>query len=260
MPIHFHTTNSNGSADAETTEQQCAEVFNDWPHFSSHLTSAHGVHDQELHALKDSNRIGRNHQRTFWCGFCREIKVLAKAGRKAWDERFDHIGEHFVQHGRPIRDWVSPQGHRSKGQMRSEAQVGTWPAYSDAAAAAASDEKAENEDEKRDMDLGDAAGEKEEDEEEEDDDEDVDVDDAPDMELDVVQYCVSLFRSSMLFPLHHANNILQCQCHDGPWSSLTGHCACVNCGHSCSSCFGRSKAHVRQPQQPQRPSIAIGVA
>lgn len=45
----------------------------------------------------------------FWCGFCAKL-IDFKEGRVAWDERFDHIDDHFMgRRGLPkqgIQDWV----------------------------------------------------------------------------------------------------------------------------------------------------------
>lgn len=70
---------------------------------------------KEHHHIKDedyirdqtkSNRIGRNGQSGFWCGFCREIITLKKRGLEAWDERFSHIDDLHFKKGETIDSWL----------------------------------------------------------------------------------------------------------------------------------------------------------
>lgn len=66
------------------------------------------------------NRIGRNGQSQFWCGFCREIIPLEIEGLGAWDERFNHIDSEHLKKGQRMGDWLSPSGHLTKKQEQEE--------------------------------------------------------------------------------------------------------------------------------------------
>ncbi|KAI9713328.1 MAG: hypothetical protein M1812_006687 [Candelaria pacifica] len=95
---------------------ECARLFFRREVFVSHLKTAHNVSDEAY--IKDEaqkRRIGRNGQSQFWCGFCREIVCLERKGLEAWDEKFDHVGEHFNR-GLRIEAWVPVGGDRPKGE------------------------------------------------------------------------------------------------------------------------------------------------
>lgn len=76
---------------------QCAKVFYRRELYQAHLKDHHHIGDDaEIRKRSQANRIGRNGQSGFWCGFCRKIVTLTTRGLDAWDERFNHIDcEHF---------------------------------------------------------------------------------------------------------------------------------------------------------------------
>lgn len=72
----------------------------------THLKNAHNITDKaDISEWTNGAHIGRNNFKTFWCGFCTkkvqgvEVKGcvvrLEKRGLDGWDERFDHLGNHF---------------------------------------------------------------------------------------------------------------------------------------------------------------------
>lgn len=78
------------------------------------------VHRLPSEAARDhahKQRIGRNCQTRFWCGFCKVIVELQKKGLEGADERFNHIDKHFKQ-GCHIADWWEVEGSEAKGQLK----------------------------------------------------------------------------------------------------------------------------------------------
>lgn len=70
--------------------------------FEWHLWNDHEVRDDaERGARMEGCRVHRGSVERFWCGFCREVVIVdAAAGKGAWRERYDHIGNHFTgSHG-----------------------------------------------------------------------------------------------------------------------------------------------------------------
>ncbi|OJD26330.1 hypothetical protein ACJ73_02289 [Blastomyces percursus] len=57
-------------------------------------------------------------QHQTWCGFCRKLVLLHEEGQQAWEERFDHIEEHY-QSGQVIDNWLLPSGHKTVGETRN---------------------------------------------------------------------------------------------------------------------------------------------
>ncbi|KAI9756247.1 MAG: hypothetical protein M1835_000767, partial [Candelina submexicana] len=95
---------------------ECARLFFRREVFVSHLKTAHNVNDEAyIRDEAQKRRIGRNGQSRFWCGFCRSIVCLERKGLEAWDEKFDHIGDHFNK-GLRIDKWVPVGGDRPKGE------------------------------------------------------------------------------------------------------------------------------------------------
>jgi hypothetical protein len=97
---------------------QCARLFEKDEAFIRHLVSVHDVVEGS-DTMKDcllKNRIGRQAQSTFWCGFCGEILPLTEKGIAAYRERHVHIGGHYNE-GKRIDDWLMESGHRTKGVL-----------------------------------------------------------------------------------------------------------------------------------------------
>ncbi|KAL8736082.1 MAG: hypothetical protein Q9181_002568 [Wetmoreana brouardii] len=86
---------------------QCANVFYRREQFQGHLREKHHIQDeQEIREQCQRNRIGRNGQNRFWCGFCRQLIELKAKGLDAWEERFNHIDNLHYKQGRTIYEWV----------------------------------------------------------------------------------------------------------------------------------------------------------
>lgn len=113
---------------------QCAKVFHRREQFQAHLKDHHHIKDEEyIRAQTKSNRIGRNGQCGFWCGFCHEIVTLKKRGLEAWDERFSHIDDLHFKKGETIDSWLPldkdvPKGfHRIRDQVVDECPTSPSP-------------------------------------------------------------------------------------------------------------------------------------
>ena len=94
---------------SESRINQCAKLFYRREQFQAHLKDGHGFNDDEL--IRDKcrkYRIGRNGQSGFWCGFCKNIVTLKQKGLAAWDERFNHIDEHYSKQKLRIDQWYLP--------------------------------------------------------------------------------------------------------------------------------------------------------
>ena len=97
--------------------QPCAELLSTAGDFSTHLARDHGIVDKRrISSLCGVKRIGRNGEKSFWCGFCCCITPVRETGLKAWDERFNHIGNHFRDKKR-IEEWLPPGEHITKGEI-----------------------------------------------------------------------------------------------------------------------------------------------
>lgn len=108
-----------------STINQCATLFGCQNDFKVHLRQDHAMQDNEyIDNQCKQNRLGTNCQCGFWCGFCKEIIKLDNKGLEAWDERFNHIDEHFTKQGRRINDWIPPDDDKPKGWRRRENSIG----------------------------------------------------------------------------------------------------------------------------------------
>lgn len=75
--------------------------------FKSHLNESYSIRDETIVRAKSQGcRIGRNCQSRFWRGFCRKLVEFRKRGLEAWNERFDHIGDHIEKEGRKSYNWM----------------------------------------------------------------------------------------------------------------------------------------------------------
>ena len=84
----------------------------------------HHINDEDyIRTQTKRNRIGRNGQCGFWCGFCREIITLKKRGLEAWDERFSHIDDLHFKKGETIDSWLPLDQDVPKGFLRIHGQV-----------------------------------------------------------------------------------------------------------------------------------------
>jgi len=91
---------------ARSKINQCAKVFYRRELYQAHLKDHHGIGDDtEIRKRSQENRIGRNGQSGFWCGFCRMIVTLKTRGLEAWDERFNHIDREHFNNEETIDHW-----------------------------------------------------------------------------------------------------------------------------------------------------------
>ncbi|EED16042.1 C2H2 finger domain protein, putative [Talaromyces stipitatus ATCC 10500] len=117
---HCHTQSFRCSLPRDKHDE-CARVFLREQEFLKHLDIVHHGPGRmkKLQQLADG-RIGANDAEskfTYWCGFCKVIKIVEKTGVEALKERFDHIDSHF-QKGGNIKRWVPAKGHTEKGAQK----------------------------------------------------------------------------------------------------------------------------------------------
>lgn len=97
---------------------------------TTHLRNVHNIIDKTEIATKTKEaHIGRNNFKTFWCGFCPTIPgqdspkgrvvLLKKGGLDGWDERFDHLGKHFIDDGLKIGKYEFHDDDDQYGQPQS---------------------------------------------------------------------------------------------------------------------------------------------
>ena len=98
----------------------CAAHFFRAEQFKTHLLTSHKLAASAIDELVRSNRIGKNCQGQFWCGFGCGIVELREKRNAAWDERFDHIAGHFEREGRGIEVWVCVGEGRGRGELGRE--------------------------------------------------------------------------------------------------------------------------------------------
>ncbi|KAF2088130.1 hypothetical protein K490DRAFT_64804 [Saccharata proteae CBS 121410] len=113
------------SSSCSSNAPPCAELFYHKDVFNAHLKGApHNLGpDERAHEVK-IRRIGRNSQSRFWCGFCQKILPLEKKGVDAWDERFDHIDEHFKTE--KIEDWLCIESNVAKKDAYGDLDKGRF--------------------------------------------------------------------------------------------------------------------------------------
>lgn len=117
---HFQLEAFRCSLPSPTPNTDCAAHFFRAEHFKSHLVSSHKIPPSAIDGHVRRNRIGKNCQGQFWCGFERKIVELKEKRNAAWDERFDHIAGHFEREGRGIEEWVCVEEGRGKGELGRE--------------------------------------------------------------------------------------------------------------------------------------------
>jgi hypothetical protein len=100
----------------------CAKIFYHPATFEEHLKEFHKIADEQLlEDHKKNGRIGRGNQGRFWCGFCKKILPLKEVGVAAWDERFNHIDNHYKE-GTRVDHWVDVETNQTKEEMIQEAE------------------------------------------------------------------------------------------------------------------------------------------
>ncbi|KAF2662967.1 hypothetical protein K491DRAFT_709618 [Lophiostoma macrostomum CBS 122681] len=115
---HFQLESFRCQLPSPSSQIPCGELFYRVEGFRSHLEQEHKMVmvDAINHEVKN-RRIGKNGQGQFWCGFCRKIVRLEKKRNAAWDERFDHIDNHFSKEGKKIEAWLCIEGRKTKGEV-----------------------------------------------------------------------------------------------------------------------------------------------
>ena len=109
----------------------CARIFYAGKAFEEHLKDGHKISNNEL--VSDhvrEGRIGRGNQGRFWCGFCKKIFVLREQGVPGWDERFNHIDDHFKR-GNRVDSWVDAETNQTKEEMMTESHRKRTDQHSD---------------------------------------------------------------------------------------------------------------------------------
>ena len=107
-------------------EGLCDQLFDEKDKYHKHLQVDHLIPFRPKERLKKKcreSKIGRNGQKTFWCGFCERIIHLHKQGIAAWDERFDHVDNYHFKNGRDIKEWRELNGGRCKGGPEWEIRI-----------------------------------------------------------------------------------------------------------------------------------------
>lgn len=117
---HFQLESYRCQQTCPSSQTPCGELFYRAEAFKTHLKSEHKMgQDPIQHELK-ARKIGKNGQGQFWCGFCQSIVRLKEKRSAAWDERFDHIDNHFSKEKRGIEDWLCVEAKKTKGEVLRE--------------------------------------------------------------------------------------------------------------------------------------------
>ncbi len=111
------SNNSTAKMRLGPTSSSCAQLFYKRDFYTTHLQTVHSASSGTIRDHLRMQRIGRNCQSSFWCGFCEKIIVLQKKGLEGADERFNHIDEHFKKKRDPW-SWVDMDGNMVKGQQQ----------------------------------------------------------------------------------------------------------------------------------------------
>ncbi|EAU38687.1 predicted protein [Aspergillus terreus NIH2624] len=118
---HFHLQSWRCTMqDVTQGRMPCARLFYRQEVYVQHLKKHHQADDGVVREALYKNRMGRNGQSRFWCGFCRDIVPLKTQGIDAWNERFNHIDAEHFKRGERIGDWLLPSGHLTKSAEREE--------------------------------------------------------------------------------------------------------------------------------------------
>jgi hypothetical protein len=99
----------------------CGQHFYRSAQFRNHLELEHRV-TVDVQDVVDRYKIGKNCQGQYWCGFCCKIKKLQTRRNYAWDERFDHIAQHFEKDTpkKNIDDWICVEENATKRALQQK--------------------------------------------------------------------------------------------------------------------------------------------
>jgi hypothetical protein len=117
---HFQLESFRCQLPSPATKQVCAELFYRPEIFKAHLGAHHQISSPDEQEQETKlRRIGRNGQGQFWCGFCNDLIKLKEKRNAAWDERFNHIDNHFRAEKR-IEEWLCLEAKKTKGEVVKE--------------------------------------------------------------------------------------------------------------------------------------------
>lgn len=95
---------------------QCPKAYHRREIFKRHLEDDHDLFDEEELTNKlESCRVDRHSSKKFWCGFCEKI-ILADMEPGLWNERYDHIENHFTGRKGLVRQKIS-EWKRGDGEL-----------------------------------------------------------------------------------------------------------------------------------------------
>ncbi|KAI1618575.1 hypothetical protein EDD36DRAFT_35704 [Exophiala viscosa] len=109
---------------------KCHDVCWDQGEYIRHMINVHSIKQVEKTPYSPRHqRIARNYEGPFWCGFCNKIIPLPhqKQGVEAFNLRSDHIAEHFTKEKKSIKDWIELTGHGMTKELRSKEGQGQNP-------------------------------------------------------------------------------------------------------------------------------------
>lgn len=121
---HFHleTWRCDVTPPSSSRDTVCLNVYYRQQNFQAHLELAHGLTKNAAVEKKfETCRLGRHCQSRFWCGFCAKSVELKRKGIEAWNERFDHIDDHYMgRNGNPpqtIQDWAAVDENEAESEF-----------------------------------------------------------------------------------------------------------------------------------------------
>jgi hypothetical protein len=93
-------------------DQNKNQVFYRRESFQSHLRTQHGKKEnKDLKKLAQDCRQERDGIKSYWCGFCKkrydppDLSLSDHQEQQPFEDRFDHIANHFVQENRDWSGW-----------------------------------------------------------------------------------------------------------------------------------------------------------
>jgi uncharacterized C2H2 Zn-finger protein len=109
--------------DDEGSVPRCSAVFAKEIQLRSHMETEHPsllARPEDVTSAIKASRVGKNYLGTFYCGFCRRVKILVEKRNKGWAERFDHIDAHFRD--RKIEEWICYEAGCAKGDGKGKVE------------------------------------------------------------------------------------------------------------------------------------------
>lgn len=146
---HFHLETWRCDVEKEESDGgaavACAKVCYRRQTFQEHLSQKHQLlSDIDVKTKLETCRMGRNCQARFWCGFCTKLIDLSKKGLDAWNERFDHIDDHFSgkngHQEQDIQDWIPLNSNEQQGDVEDLSLDKASPADSESSSSGSSSE------------------------------------------------------------------------------------------------------------------------